>query len=64
MLVNTRPASGQDSAQVYQPSNTNASSHRTFNVKGEVGTFGELYGISGHERRRPGSTGRLFLRST
>lgn len=30
---------------------------------GEVGSFGELYSISGREQRRPTSTGRLYLRS-
>ena len=33
-------------------------------ISGEVGAFGELYNISGQEERRPGSTGRLYLRST
>lgn len=31
---------------------------------GEVGTFSELYGVSGAERRRPGATARLYLRPT
>jgi hypothetical protein len=32
--------------------------------QGEVGTYGEAYGISGREARRPSETGRLFLNST
>ena len=31
---------------------------------GEVGSFSELYGISGAERRRPTATGRLYFRPT
>ncbi|MBR9990786.1 MAG: hypothetical protein KFH98_13580 [Gemmatimonadetes bacterium] len=31
---------------------------------GEIGSYGEFYSISGRERRRPSSTGRLFLRSS
>ncbi|HEX6133598.1 MAG TPA: hypothetical protein VFZ24_06535 [Longimicrobiales bacterium] len=31
---------------------------------GEIGSYGELYSVSGRERRRPSSTGRLFLRSS
>jgi hypothetical protein len=30
---------------------------------GEIGSVGELYSISGREKRRPSSTGRLFMRS-
>ena len=44
--------------------NTTTNSSKALDIRGEVGTFGELYGISGHERRRPSSTGRIFLRST
>lgn len=35
-----------------------------FNLSGEIGTYGELYSISGRENRRPGSTGRLFFKPT
>lgn len=35
-----------------------------FKISGEVGTYGELYSISGAEKRRPSSTGRIFLRPT
>lgn len=31
---------------------------------GEAGAYGEIYRISGRERRRPASTGRLFFRPT
>lgn len=34
-----------------------------FRFTGEVGTFGEMYSMSGGEARRPSATGRLFLRS-
>lgn len=37
---------------------------RNVELSGQVGAYGELYGISGREGRRPGSTGRLFLRPT
>lgn len=37
---------------------------RLFEFRGEISTFGELYGISGRAPRRPGSTARLLGRST
>ncbi|MCX6150008.1 MAG: hypothetical protein NTX22_05745 [Ignavibacteriales bacterium] len=33
-------------------------------LSGEAGLYGELYSISGRERRRPGSSGRIFFRPT
>jgi hypothetical protein len=30
---------------------------------GEIGSFGELYSMSGREQRRPSSTGRMYVRS-
>ncbi|MCK6606108.1 MAG: hypothetical protein HUU43_01585 [Ignavibacteriaceae bacterium] len=33
-------------------------------ISGEFGAFGELYGISGKESRRPGQTGRIYFRPT
>lgn len=35
---------------------------RNVGLSGQIGAYGELYGISGRDGRRPGSTGRLFLR--
>lgn len=35
---------------------------RHVELSGQVGAYGELYGISGRDGRRPGSTGRLFIR--
>ncbi|MDX1618738.1 MAG: hypothetical protein R3224_08130, partial [Balneolaceae bacterium] len=35
---------------------------RSVDLSGQVGAYGELYSISGRDGRRPGSTGRLFLR--
>jgi hypothetical protein len=37
---------------------------KIFELSGDVGTYGELYDISGRDRRRPSSSGRLFLNST
>ncbi|MDX1671038.1 MAG: hypothetical protein R3211_01755 [Balneolaceae bacterium] len=34
---------------------------RSVKITGQVGAYGELYGISGRESRRPSSTGRIFL---
>lgn len=34
------------------------------NFGGEMGTFSELYGISGADQRRPTATGRIYLRPT
>lgn len=31
-------------------------------ISGQAGVYGELYGISGRDARRPSSTGRIFLR--
>lgn len=31
---------------------------------GQMGSYGELYSVSGREQRRPSSTGRLFVRSS
>ena len=36
---------------------------RRFHLSGEVGSYGELYSATGGDARRPGSTGRLYLRS-
>lgn len=33
-------------------------------ISGQVGSMSELYSVSGRDRRRPGSTGRLFLKPT
>jgi hypothetical protein len=57
-------AAGQDTAAGSQQPQSAPQSSRPFSMKGELGTFGELYGMSGREARRPGSTGRIFLRST
>jgi hypothetical protein len=35
-----------------------------FNISGEIGTYGELYSISGQPARRPNSSGRIFFRPT
>ncbi len=37
---------------------------RTVAFSGEMGTYGEWYSIRGQNKRRPSSTGRLFLRPT
>jgi hypothetical protein len=37
---------------------------RYVKLSGEISTYGELYSISGRERRRPASTGRLYFRPT
>jgi len=46
------------------PSDTGGESFWQKNVKlgGEIGAYGELYSISGRDRRRPASTGRLYFR--
>lgn len=33
-------------------------------LSGDIGTYGELYSISGRDSRRPSSTGRLYFRPT
>jgi hypothetical protein len=51
-------------AQSSSQSDSSSFLGRSFNVGGEIGTYGELYSIQGQERRRPSSTGRLFFRPT
>ena len=34
------------------------------NISGEAGFSGELYSISGRDARRPGASGRVFIRPT
>ena len=55
--------------EVKAQSQTSADSSQTFlekNIKlsGDVGAYGELYSISGQERRRPPSTGMIYFRPT
>ncbi|GAB4180048.1 MAG: hypothetical protein Kow00108_16220 [Calditrichia bacterium] len=38
------------------------STYKPIKIKGELGTYGELYSISGRQRRRPPSTGRIYFR--
>jgi hypothetical protein len=37
---------------------------RNVDISGQIGAYGQLYGISGRAARRPPSTGRLFIRPT
>lgn len=46
------------------PADSTSLLERTFQLSGEIGTYGELYSIKGQERRRPFATGRLFFRPT
>ena len=58
------------SIQIYAQENniTEADSssfvEKNFKVTGDAGVYGELYSTQGHERRRPSSTARLFIRPT
>jgi hypothetical protein len=60
------PLAAQGSAQ--GPVTTPASRPTWFgvpiNMQGEISMFGEVYGISGREARRPGETGRLLFQPT
>ncbi len=49
-------------AQYESPSETQATPYVT--VSGEAGAYGELYTISGRDRRRPPASGRLYFRPT
>jgi hypothetical protein len=62
MALLTPLGNAQQTAMSNQAGSNNGSS--ALKLKGEVGAYGELYSISGQEERRPGSTGRLYLRST
>jgi len=46
------------------PGTAQESPRQPLTFGGEAGTFSELYGISGADRRRPTATGRLYLRPT
>ncbi len=37
---------------------------KAFSFYGDIGTYGELYSVSGIEKRRPTGTGRIFFRPT
>ncbi len=37
---------------------------KNFSVTGNLGAYGELYSISGRDRRRPSATGRIYFRPT
>lgn len=41
-----------------------SSSGKNVIITGDIGLYGELYSMSGQERRRPSSTGRIFFRPT
>ena len=53
-------------AQAQVTGDTTATDHniieRNVEISGQAGAYGELYGISGRDGRRPSSTGRLFIR--
>lgn len=34
---------------------------KNFSISGEIGAYGELYSMQGQLKRRPSSTGRIFL---
>jgi hypothetical protein len=38
--------------------------NRNVKLTGTLGTYGELYNMSGAENRRPGNTGRIYFRPT
>ncbi|NLT49941.1 MAG: hypothetical protein GXX85_03365 [Ignavibacteria bacterium] len=48
--------------------NPDSSSHsfieKVYSITGEIGTYGEIYGAKGIQKRRPSGTGRLFFRPT
>lgn len=44
--------------------NPGGSRFTPFALSGEIGTYGELYSMSGRDGRRPSSIGRLFFRPT
>ncbi len=48
--------------------NPDSSSHSfiedVYSISGEIGTYGEIYGAKGIQKRRPSGTGRLFFRPT
>lgn len=62
LFVSLDVASQDDAPASDQPPSAPSSS--PIQLSGEAGAFGEVYDISGAEKRRPSSTGRLYLRST
>ena len=64
IMIYVQSAAGQNVGTVAPPTQSEAQSSKALSFKGELGSFGELYGISGRDARRPSSTGRIFLHST
>lgn len=64
IVIGSQGVAAQDSGYGAPPPPSNANQSKPFTLRGELGAFGELYSISGVDRRRPPSSGRLFLRST
>lgn len=65
--INLIFAQYQDSTEVDLSINSQLSefiSPSIFSVSGELGSYGELYSTSRDIKRRPGTTGRLYLRPT
>lgn len=55
LLLNSQQVYGSDSLLT-------KSGNRFLKIRGELGSYGELYSISGEQRRRPPSTGRMYFR--
>jgi hypothetical protein len=62
------PILGSVSAMAQDTSRVNDSRpgfvDRNVKLSGSLGTYGELYNMSGAENRRPGSTGRIYFKPT
>jgi hypothetical protein len=54
----------QASPQTGIPSIVQGLHGETIRLSGDIGTYGELYSISGRDSRRPSSTARLYFRPT
>jgi len=69
LLLSFTIANGQvrDTSEVDLSINSQLSEYVSpslFSISGDAGAYGELYSTSREVKRRPGSTGRLFLRPT
>ncbi|MBX2990940.1 MAG: hypothetical protein KF749_07205 [Bacteroidetes bacterium] len=51
-------------AHTQSPPDSSTFLERAVKLGGEIGTYGEWYSINGQDRRRPSTTGRLFIRPT
>ena len=64
LLLFSIDSTSQTNESPPSPTDSTSRSIKYFQLSGEAGLSGELYSISGRERRRPASSGMIFFRPT